>query len=219
LKIGSRLQALEKMIKRPYEHIWDCCCDHGLLGMRLLQSHQTGMIHFVDIVVPLINQLEIKLQQYFYNENDLSRWKTYCQDISSLALEESDSQLIIVAGVGGDKVIEFVRALVKNNKNHKHEYLLCPVHHNYRVRNALKTMGFGLINEVLVKENKRFYELIHVSMQSTTELSSVGSKMWDFTRNDDNEYCNQTINYYQSKSRDKTNAVSDILAAYQALRP
>ncbi len=219
MKIGNRLQALEKMINKPYEHIWDCCCDHGLLGMKLPQQHMTGKVHFVDIVEALINQLEIKLAQYFSESNELNRWQTYCQDITSIELAKSDSQLIIIAGVGGDKLIEFVGSLLKNNQNMKLEFLLCPVHHNYKVRMALKEMKLGLINEVLVKENNRFYEIIHVSMDSVSPISSVGAEMWNFERADDYEYLNKTIYHYQAKSKDKDNDVKDIIAAYQALQP
>ena len=39
LKLGNRLRQLERMIDQRYSQIWDCCCDHGLLGMSLLQRH------------------------------------------------------------------------------------------------------------------------------------------------------------------------------------
>jgi tRNA (adenine22-N1)-methyltransferase len=206
------------MIKKPYEHIWDCCCDHGLLGMKLLQTHANSNVHFVDIVAPLISQLEAKLAQYFSSQEDISRWQTYCQNVSNIALKESDSQLIIIAGVGGDKTIDFVSSILKHKNAHNSEFLLCPIHHNYKVRQSLKAMGFGLINEVLVKENDRFYELIHVSLQSTIQLSLTGSKMWDLSRNNDAEYLTKTIQHYLAKSKDQNNDVKHIVAAYQALK-
>jgi len=50
------------MVTSQYEHIWDCCCDHGLLGYALL-SRLNAMnipcnIHFIDIVPPLMAELE-----------------------------------------------------------------------------------------------------------------------------------------------------------------
>ena len=36
------------MIPDGYDHIWDCCCGHGLLGMTLLARHAAEHIHFVE---------------------------------------------------------------------------------------------------------------------------------------------------------------------------
>ncbi|QSA20815.1 SAM-dependent methyltransferase, partial [Vibrio furnissii] len=37
MKLSKRLQTIEKLVTQHYDHIWDCCCDHGFLGMTLLQ--------------------------------------------------------------------------------------------------------------------------------------------------------------------------------------
>ena len=116
---------------------------------------------------------------------------------ANIALDQSKRNLVIISGVGGDLLIDLVKAIVMNNPNQTIEFLLCPVHHHYKVREALIALNLGLIDECLIKENKRFYEVIHVTTSSNQTISSVGSVMWDFSRRDDQEYLRTTIAHYQ----------------------
>ena len=50
LRPGSRLSLLESMLVEPYQTVWDCCCDHGLLGMSLLKRSRAGEVVFVDVL-------------------------------------------------------------------------------------------------------------------------------------------------------------------------
>ncbi len=49
MKLGNRLKQLYSKVTAEYEHIQECCCDHGLLGASFLER-QAAMqtIHFVD---------------------------------------------------------------------------------------------------------------------------------------------------------------------------
>ncbi|MEM7127284.1 MAG: tRNA (adenine(22)-N(1))-methyltransferase TrmK [Chloroflexota bacterium] len=221
MKIGHRLKQIEQMIDEGYEHIWDCCCDHGLLGMTLLARQAARHIHFVDIVPQLMAALEMKLQQCFPPSSDCSRWHIHCTDVAQLNLGNDPllrrKELVIIAGVGGDKVIEFVEALIGRQPNQGIEFLLCPIHHNYQVREVLSAHGFGLINEKLVTENKRSYEILHVSRTANQLLSLVGSVMWDLTRCDHLDYLRKTIDHYQRKIQNNDMETVKILAAYQRL--
>ena len=50
LRPGSRLSLLENMLVEPYRMVWDCCCDHGLLGMSLLKRSRASEVIFVDVL-------------------------------------------------------------------------------------------------------------------------------------------------------------------------
>ena len=101
LKLSNRLQEIEQMVTTQYNHIWDCCCDHGLLGCALLarQANENILnnIHFVDIVPEIMAQLDNKLHRFYSN----LAWETHCQDVTKLPLAKYDgNQLIIIAGIG-----------------------------------------------------------------------------------------------------------------------
>jgi len=223
MKLSKRLRQIDNMITQHYDHIWDCCCDHGQLGKSLLQRQAANTIHFVDIVEPLMTNLKIELEDEFAEQTPNSifqeNWQVHCisaADISiKKAIDTTARNLLIISGVGGDLLIDLVHAILRMHPNQELEFILCPVYHNYKVRQALTDMGLGLINENLVKEKKHFYEIIHVSTQANTAISKTGSIMWNFSRIEDKEYLKQCIAHYQRTSKNKPS--SNALLDYQKL--
>lgn len=221
LKKHHRLQEIAKLITKHYDHIWDCCCDHGLLGITLLKSELAQTIHFVDIVPELLNSLQFKLEQFW--QGDKNAWNIHCADIkelpiySSLHQDSQEKHLIIIAGVGGELLIEFMRALLVKTANLNVEFILCPVHHNYKVREFLYMNCVGLISEKIVEENGRYYEILHVSVNSGVIVSHIGDKQWDLTKASHLVYLQQTINHYTRIANSTSSDVEHILNSYQAL--
>ena len=223
MKLSKRLSALKSMIGSGYDHIWDVCCDHGYLGFALLaryqqvqsQQHHSALpeVHFVDVVPHLMAQLQTELQAVDF----ASRYHLHCQDAGSIRCSPEHRHLVIIAGVGGDVAIEIIRSILKNHENAKHiEFLLAPVHHLYRVRQFLRQSGFALLAEQLLVENKRCYELLHVSLVATTELSLVG-QFWDLSNLDHQNYLNQCIAHYQKRALGQCEYI-EVLQAYMGLR-
>lgn len=209
------------MISGHYDHIWDCCCDHGLLGMLLLNRNAARQVHFVDCVAPLMQQLTLDLTRFFPGQaaeltHDLSgitKWQVHCADVATLPLEQTandDKQLIIIAGVGGELLVDLVRAIVAKHPTRCLEFILCPVHHNYYVRQSLAQLGLLLQAEILLEENQRFYEILHVIHGGNTSghrISPAGSLMWDNLRGEElalaKRYLQKVISHYQRMPKDK----------------
>ena len=213
-----RLNTLKTMIRHRYPYIWDCCCDHGLLGISLLNDDLADQVHFVDQVDTLIASLDEKLSDQYAN----SRWKTHCIDMAQLNLprtEGSDepAHLMVIAGVGGDLLIELVKAILVNNPDIPIEFILCPVRQNYQVRQALIKANLSLIDENLVKEKGLYYEVLHVSSVGGVPISSVGSLMWDFTEEAHRIYLKRTLEHYQRRLRGNPQEVTPIIQQYTAL--
>lgn len=208
------------MVTSDYTHIWDCCCDHGLLGASLLSRQAARNIHFVDIIPELMTNIENKLQQFYTNSP--SDWKTHCLDVAELPLKQYEGKhLIIIAGVGGDLMIRFI-----NEIHHKHPdlsigFLLCPVHHQFALRDKLIDLNFSLEHEILVEENRRFYEVIFVSSASDEDkpISLVGKKIWQPGTVKQAEvvekYLDKTLNHYCRIQQGKTSNVDHIINAYK----
>jgi tRNA (adenine22-N1)-methyltransferase len=224
VKLGKRLQAIEKMFNGEYDHIWDCCCDHGLLGFQLLENDKAKHLHFVDVVAPLMQEIESKLQRYYQGE---SKWSVHCLDVAKLPLAEyaDEKHLIIIAGVGGELLIHFLSVLLPATSKMNVQFLLSPVHHNYQLREFLQKQNCHLVDEKIVEENKRFYELIHIespiikSTPAKHQVSLVGDKMWDFYNSSHRTYLQHTILHYQRMSKNPKMDVLDIIKAYQDLLP
>jgi len=72
---------------QPYSVIWDCCCDHGLLGMSLLKRKRAGEVIFVDVIAKQMEKLEKTLTQSC--PRDEYSWRVYCEDLKKTKCKTS----------------------------------------------------------------------------------------------------------------------------------
>jgi len=208
------------MVTSQYSHIWDCCCDHGLLGCALLSRQAGTKVHFIDIVAELMAELENKLHRFYAS----STWQTHCLDVAKLPLAQYQGKhLVIIAGIGGDLMIEFIEMIVQKHKSVNIDFLLCPVHHQFSLRSKLIELNFSLKDEVLVEDNQRFYEIVLVSSTNddNNKINPVGDKIWQSESKKQTEiidkYLNKTLKHYQRIQQGKASDVQHIIDAYQAI--
>lgn len=212
VKLSPRLQQLVNMVSKTYDHIWDTCCDHGLLGEALLgqlevMDNSASTIHFVDVVPELMFELEQRLSKNVLPEKiqpqDHSCWDVRCQDVTELDLAsypDDQTHLVIIAGVGGELAIEIATKITErlsDTQRKQIEFLLCPVYHQYKVRTSMHALGLRLEREVLVKDGKHFYEMLHLSFTSHQPISPVGESMWDSSNPDHSLYLKKKLSHYQ----------------------
>lgn len=222
MKLSKRLKRIEQIVAPDYNHIWDCCCDHGFLGASLLSRQVANNIHFVDIVPELMTELENKLQQFYANSP--STWETHCLDVVDLPLNQYEGKhLVIIAGVGGDLMTRFLNDIHQNHTNSNVDFLLCPVNRQFTVRQKLIDLNFSLKHEILVEDKRRFYEVILVSSVSdkNKSINPVGNDIWQSVTMKQadvaEKYLNKTLSYYRSIQQGKTGNVDHIISAYQAI--
>ncbi|WP_067983489.1 tRNA (adenine(22)-N(1))-methyltransferase TrmK [Neptuniibacter pectenicola] len=214
MKLSARLEALVAMVGAPYPHIWDCCCDHGYLGYQLLETYPDSVIHFVDVVPLLVAQVDQLLTGTALPPD---RWQTHCVDLKTLILpDKRQRHLMIIAGVGGDLMVEMVTQLLRNNKHQSLDFLLCPIRQLYKLRTELNQLGLGLVDEAIVKDGRHFYELIYVSTGSERKISSVGD-MWDLTNPVHREYLALNIEHYERMGAQVANPAHPALQAYRKM--
>lgn len=233
MRLGKRLKQIESMVSAGYTHIWDCCCDHGLLGAALLSRQAAAHIHFVDIVPELMHELKNKLQRFFpadaltANKNINSQWHIHCLNVALLTLDRAaGKQLVIIAGVGGDLMTDFIEAICKRHPALAIDFLLCPVHHNFTLRQQLIKHGFGLQREVLIEENQRLYEILLVTKNPnkkapSTPVGPVGDQLWHCANTEQvaiaRQYLQKTIAHYQRMQLRPNVDVQHIIDAYTAV--
>lgn len=226
LKLSKRLKQIESMITPGYyTHIWDCCCDHGLLGAALLSRHAARHIHFVDVVPELMSELGKKLQRFYSNSS--SSWQIHCLDVKELSLEQYEgNSIVIIAGVGGDLITQLVTAIHQSHSTTPIDFLLCPVYHQFTLRQQLIELDFSLKGEVLIEENQRFYEILLVSSPEKTDdkpakVSPVGKLIWQTNTDEQSKvvtnYLNKTLNHFQRMQRGGGSDVQHIIDAYRSV--
>lgn len=214
------------MVADDYDHIWDCCCDHGFLGAALLTRHAAPNIHFVDIVPELMQNVATRLEQFF--SNSASTWHTHCLDVAALPLETySGRHLVIIAGVGGDLMTRFINALQVQYSHLDIDFLICPVYQQYAVRKQLNMLNLSLLDEVLIEDNQRFYEVILLSshpvasFESSEQISLVGKRIWDASTPQQEkiaqQYLTKTLQHYQRMLLSQSEIIQPIIKAYQSV--
>jgi tRNA (adenine22-N1)-methyltransferase len=231
LKLSKRLKQIEQMVTSHYTHIWDCCCDHGFLGASLLSQQAAPNVHFVDIVPALIASVESKLQQFY--QNATSHWQTHCIDVSTLPLQKyQGSHLVIIAGVGGDLMINFINDICQQSPDLNIDFLLCPVNQQYDLRKKLIALQCSLKNEALVADNGRYYEVILASTKSklchetnnkiNKPISPIGDDIWQAKSTQQahvvKQYLTKTLSHYKRIQQGGKENVDDIICAYSQLK-
>ena len=209
VNLSKRLSTLSAMANSDYTQLWDCCCDHGLLGAELLSQPTAAHIHFVDIVPALMAQLEQKLTQFFPQEkNDCENieplWSVHCMDVAALPVGDySGKQLIIIAGIGGELMADMVKAIHHNHPATYLDFLLCPVNHAYSLRQQLIALDYRLQNELLIAEKGRFYEALLVSKRESTRTEPIVSIPASNVYNNINKNIPENIAKNINKNADK----------------
>ncbi|BDF94798.1 MULTISPECIES: tRNA (adenine(22)-N(1))-methyltransferase [Pseudoalteromonas] len=206
MRLSKRLATIDSFIKPGFQAIWDCCCDHGLLGMQLVEREAADTIHFVDIVPALMDELTAKLTRYSPTQG-AAHWQVHCIDVADIAINFQQRNLVIIAGVGGELLLRFINHILAAQQQFANinkgeilaelEFIICPVHHTYKVREGLLEQGMRLINEAIVCENNRFYEVIHISKQAKHRLTLTGSSMWHSGQPQHHCYQQKLLTHYQ----------------------
>jgi len=180
--LGPRLDALYELVvqiqqKSPYPVIWDCCCDHGYLGIKILAGELCEMLVFVDQVPHIIEQLGTRLAP-FSNE----RHQLIASDAGQLTLDQQQRHLLILAGVGGERSVDIINAIEQKNPSTQIDYIFCPSTSQNALREYLAAKDFALLTEMLVYEKKRYYEILYVQGKAESKgLSAVplSCNVWD----------------------------------------
>lgn len=196
-KLSPRLRAIFNLIDSKFDEIWDTCCDHGLLGLALLESKKASKIHFVDSIPKIMEKLESRI-------DSLELEFSHSYELHTLKAEKikitSPNSLISICGVGGDLAIGILSEILKNNDLSKGEVLISAQYHIFELRKFLKDHGFKLIKEELTFEGSRGYELLLVGLGKGSEIDPVGSALFDANDEKVLSYFKNLVNHYEKKT-------------------
>jgi tRNA (adenine22-N1)-methyltransferase len=137
--------------------------------------------------------------------------------VKDIVVPNRDSQLFIIAGIGARQAVEFINSLCSSAPQAAFDLLICSVHGNYAVRNALISNGYRLKGEQIIFENNRFYEGIYVSKDASKEIANTGSVMWDWSNSNHQQYWRRIVGHYRQKARKDPEQYQPIVANYEAL--
>ncbi|OUR90136.1 hypothetical protein A9Q81_20030 [Gammaproteobacteria bacterium 42_54_T18] len=222
--LGARLRSLYDLIEAAqlqplnrYDRIWDCCCDHGYLGIKIVEAELCEKLVFVDQVPHIIQWLDSKLEAL-----PKERFSLIAGDASDLVFDAKQRHLVILAGVSGSTVTAIMGAILKAYAGDSIDFLLCPTHGVFEVREYLIDARVSLMDEWIVSEKGRHYEVIHIragaEIDGDVKVSSVG-KMWNANDKDHEAYLKKNIAHYQrAEQGDDAVRSKRILEEYRGIR-
>lgn len=218
--LGPRLNSLLQLVvdaqqHQRYDTIWDCCCDHGYLGINLLQRKLADKVVFVDQVASIMQQLQPRLRNYPEQTYEL-----LTADAGQLTLASEQRHLIIMAGIGGENIVKMLRGIAHNNPNTNIDILCCPTTTQFHLREYLADRNYSLTREFLVTENNRDYEVIYVQhrehVSHVNPVSNTG-QMWNGDQRRHHRYLQKLVTHYRNQSRtDASGKKHTIMQHYQA---
>lgn len=212
--LGKRLACIATQISKahkskPFDQIWDCCCDHGYLGIALMhhfskQAEQPPQINFIDQVEHITQQLRTTLNAPEY-KNFQQRFQVITKDSGQLIFPPTQNHCIIIAGVTTNGMLKQIKQILSNHPLQELDFILCPTRGIYDLRHFLISEEMSLINEFYIKENDRHYEVLHVTSQSKKtnsfkELSPIGD-FWHCENTEHLEYLESRIQYHEQEAQ------------------
>ena len=172
--LSQRLYSLARY-HSDHESVWDIGCDHGLLGLSFCHTKHVKVIHLVDPSIKVIKVLEAKVKDsYITNPVKICIQHEFGQRIKL----DNEKKIIFIAGMGGKEIELIARHLIP--QMHEGDSLVVSPHRNFlALRSFLGSTELGLFDELVIKEDELFYQVICLIKSShLPKITRFGDKIW-----------------------------------------
>lgn len=160
MKLAKRLQSISSFVS-PDAVLVDIGCDHGWLGIYLLENNKVKYVYASDIAEGPLNNVRSNIEKYQVNE----QMEAVLSDGLN-AFKEIEFTDIVIAGMGGSLIID----ILDNNLGllQDKNLVLQPNINAEGLRRYLLTHGFTIIDETVVSENDINYNIINAQKKAGT---------------------------------------------------
>lgn len=215
-RLGKRLTALFHAVPSGYDAVWDLCCDHGRLGMALIETGRTPRVHFVDCVNGIMADLDERLIRY-----GATGYQLHTVEAERLSLPAEGRHLLVLAGVGDESTIRILDSLTRSDLQARFDWLISPANNLFQVRRWLREHGFGVLEEGLVFENRRGYEWLRVTLDRRRAPTPIANPapFWNARKPEHRAHLIKLVRHARQQCRrpaDSSDAEA-ALAAYEGL--
>lgn len=206
-RLGSRLKAIYELVAQvqqqtAYSRIWDCCCDHGYLGIKILSDNLCEKLVFVDQVPHIMEKLSLKLALVCS-----AKYELITADAGELCFDPNQRHLVILSGVGGECMVDILSAIARGQADAEIDYILCPSASQKALREYLVEQGFGLVFESIACEKKRYYEILFVRSKAAASglpRVSINNSMWQSDNSEHQRYLSKLARHEMQKRLGKS---------------
>jgi len=143
-------------------YLTDVGTDHGFLVIAACLEGVTKKAFACDISPGPLSKAEENIKRHGLKQQITVRLGFGLQPVVPL-----EAECVVIAGMGGMRIIDILQKSPEITENIQ-RLVVQPQHDIPAVRRALHTMGFGIIDEIMVKEDERFYTVIAAEHQEIT---------------------------------------------------
>lgn len=197
MKLTERLLKIASLIGEG-KKIADIGTDHGYIPVYLLKNNKIKYAILADV-----NKGPLENARKEVRHNKLEEKVELRLGSGLEVLNENEVDEVIIAGMGGILISELLEA--KKSVSHTIEKLILqPMQAQSELRKYLYNNGYEILNEVLVKEDFRIYEVIIAKYTGkNTDIKDeiyyeIGSKLIENKDELLNEFINKKIISYEN---------------------
>lgn len=197
-RLSKRLNALFDAVPPGYDSVWDLCCDHGRLGMAILETARAPAVIFVDQIQGITRELEERLHRYGAED-----YQVVCQDASTLKLPKQGRHLLVLAGVGDEVTLNIMAGLLAQGANKaRFDWLVSPANNLFQVREQLQQWPLSVQAEGFVMDKKRGYEwLLLQHCEAPPCPASNPAPFWDASQPEHRHHLQKLLRHARKQSK------------------
>lgn len=196
MKLSKRLQSILNMT--PHGVVADVGSDHGKLIISLFEDGIITKGYAIENKKGPFSRLEKAIKDHGLEDNII------CLLSDGISELPSDVDILIIAGMGGNNVINILKAYPYHLKNIKS--IIVDAHNAVpRLRKEVCKMGFVIADEDIVLEDDIYYEIIKFNAGKTAYLDEPDLEFGPLLRRE--KSCEFT-NKYRSRITEIDNLLS-----------
>ena len=157
IKLSPRLEAVLSFVKGQY--LADIGTDHGYLAISACLEGIVEKALACDISPGPLAKAKENVKRYRLDNQISTRLGFGLEPV-----KPDEAQCVIIAGMGGMRVIDILKKSPEVVK-HIERLIVQPQHDIPKVRQTLHCMGFAIIDEKMIQEDRRFYTVIAAEPQ------------------------------------------------------
>ncbi len=173
MQLSARLQKIVSLVP-PCSVLADIGTDHGYIPLFCLVNGRAKNVIATDI-----NEKPLKRAETNIKNQGFSAFADFRLSNGLDALSEGEADVIVIAGMGGPLICD----ILKNGKDvitNSTILLIQPMIAPIELRTYLYSDGFNILNEYVVREEDKFYNILAVqkgSVNPTDELLYIGKNL------------------------------------------
>ena len=145
--LNLKLKTIALLINKD-DIVIDVACDHAYLAIYLKEHNLCKEVYASDISKEALNNANKNIK------NSNLNIKTYLSDgLLDIPIKENKINTVIIAGVGTNTALN----IVKTSKDIP-KYIISSNNNHEELRKNMQNLGFYNEKEIVIKENKKYYE-------------------------------------------------------------